>query len=129
MKKSIRRMAVLFAALFVVAMVTSVLFIALEAEHDCIGEDCPVCLQIAVCHSILNLSAGAAGIVLLAAFRRWIASFIQVCCKIAAALLRAALPSARGGGTGAACRKNVFFIGKDPFNGLTSQREGFFAKR
>ena len=74
MKKSIRRMAVLFAALFVVAMVTSVLFIALEAEHDCIGEDCPVCLQIAVCHSILNLSAGAAGIVLLAAFRRWIAS-------------------------------------------------------
>ena len=37
----------LFAALLAVAMLFSVFFIALEAEHDCVGEDCPICQFIA----------------------------------------------------------------------------------
>ena len=33
----------------------SSMFIVIEAEHDCSGEDCPVCLCIAVCGSLLRL--------------------------------------------------------------------------
>lgn len=32
----------------------SAAFIAAEADHDCVGENCPICAQIAVCQNILK---------------------------------------------------------------------------
>ena len=32
----------------------SAAFIAAEADHDCAGENCPICAQIAVCQNILK---------------------------------------------------------------------------
>ncbi len=54
----------LFAVLF------STFFIALEADHDCCGEDCPICAFIAVCENILlgmsrMLSVSEAGFTIL----------------------------------------------------------------
>ncbi len=60
MKKARRWLAVLFAVLFVFTMLSSELYIALEADHDCAGENCSVCAQIGVCHFVLKLLAGAA---------------------------------------------------------------------
>ena len=40
--------AVCFAILF------SLCFIAAEADHDCIGDGCPICCQLAVCDTVLK---------------------------------------------------------------------------
>ncbi len=51
-----RRLAV-FAVLLAVMMLFSALYIVLEANHDCQGEDCAICLQICACLNLLqNLS-------------------------------------------------------------------------
>lgn len=54
----------LFAVLF------STFFIALEADHDCCGDGCPICAFIAVCENILlgmsrMLSVSEAGFAIL----------------------------------------------------------------
>ncbi len=48
-----RRKAVLAAALALV-LLFSVCFIALEADHDCHGDDCAVCAQICACMEALR---------------------------------------------------------------------------
>lgn len=71
MKKASRVLAILFAVLFVCTMLTSVLFLAFEADHDCSGEDCPVCAQIAACQNLLKTLFGAAcGLLAVAVTRR-----------------------------------------------------------
>ena len=40
--------ALLLCAALLVVLSVSVVFIACEADHDCCGEDCPVCRMIAV---------------------------------------------------------------------------------
>lgn len=51
-----RRLAV-FAVLLAVMMLFSALYIVLEADHDCHGEDCAICSQICACLNLLqNLS-------------------------------------------------------------------------
>lgn len=45
----------LFAAVLMLAtLCLSLLFIAVHADHDCIGEDCPVCAVIRIVHSCLH---------------------------------------------------------------------------
>ncbi len=51
----------------VLVLAVSVAFIAHEADHDCSGEDCPICQAIAVNIRLLRL-AGTAAIVLAAFF-------------------------------------------------------------
>lgn len=70
MTKRTRFLFALTAALLVFVMLFSAFYIAAEAGHDCAGEDCRICRQIAVCRNTLNalgLAAAAAGIVFLAA--------------------------------------------------------------
>ncbi len=59
-----KRPASVLALLVAFIMLFSVLFIALEADHDCCGEGCAVCLQIRVCKDLLRdlitVSASAA---------------------------------------------------------------------
>ena len=59
MKKQFRTAAVILAVIIAFSIVISLSFITLEADHDCIGEDCPVCAAIAVCENILRTAASA----------------------------------------------------------------------
>ena len=51
--KARRLAAVVCAALLTCALVCSAAFIFIEAHHDCHGEDCPICAQIALCQDAL----------------------------------------------------------------------------
>lgn len=45
-----KRAAALFVAVaFVFVMLFSMVYIAEESNHDCIGSDCQICYQISVC--------------------------------------------------------------------------------
>ena len=56
MNKKRRLAALVFAALFLITVITSLFIIAHEADHFCIGEDCAVCALVSVCqHTIKAL--------------------------------------------------------------------------
>ena len=58
--KQIRALTALLLAL---VMILSVSFIALNAHHDCSGEDCRICAQIRACEELLrDLLPAAAGL-------------------------------------------------------------------
>ncbi len=62
-----KQIKALTALLLALVMILSVSFIALNAHHDCSGEDCRICAQIRACEDLLrNLLLIAA--VLLAAW-------------------------------------------------------------
>ena len=42
------------AAVLALVMLFSVLYIALEADHDCHGDDCAICVQISACMDLLR---------------------------------------------------------------------------
>ena len=42
------------AVLLALVMLFSVVYIALEADHDCCGEDCAICAQIQACEDLLR---------------------------------------------------------------------------
>ncbi len=46
--------AIALAALVLFVLMTSLFVIAHEADHDCTGENCPVCAFIAVCRNTLK---------------------------------------------------------------------------
>ena len=62
MTKKFRFMVRLLAVVLAVAMLSSAVYIAVEADHDCSGEDCAICHQIGVCENLLK-SLGLAGAV------------------------------------------------------------------
>ena len=51
-KRRIRAAVLVFAFLFV--LVSSFSFVALEADHDCIGENCRICCQITACGYLIR---------------------------------------------------------------------------
>ena len=53
-KHSVIRVLLCLAILF--ALVFSVFYVAVEADHDCVGEDCAVCQQVARCESLLRIA-------------------------------------------------------------------------
>ena len=60
MTKKFRFMTRLLAVLLVIVMLSSAVYIAVEADHDCSGDDCAICHQISVCENLLK-SLGLAG--------------------------------------------------------------------
>ncbi len=58
-----KRFASVLVLLVAFIMLFSVLFIALEADHDCCGEDCAICAQIQVCENLLRNLMTAASLV------------------------------------------------------------------
>ena len=54
MVKTRRITAMVFAAIVLLSMIFSLFIIVSEADHDCTGEDCPVCLCIRLCSDVLN---------------------------------------------------------------------------
>lgn len=49
-----KRFAAVLALLLAFFMLFSILYIALEADHDCCGEDCAVCAAIRTCENLLR---------------------------------------------------------------------------
>ena len=60
MTKKLCFMTRLLAAVLAVVMLSSAVYLAVEADHDCSGEDCAICHQIGVCENLLK-SLGLAG--------------------------------------------------------------------
>ena len=54
MTKKTRITALLLAAAILTVMLCSAFYLALEAGHDCIGDGCAICCQIAVCRNVLK---------------------------------------------------------------------------
>lgn len=53
-KKRNRIAALLFAVTILVIMLYSAFFVAAEADHDCVGEGCPICYQVDACQNTLK---------------------------------------------------------------------------
>ena len=60
MTKKFRFLTGLLAVVLAVVMLSSAVYIAVEADHDCSGEDCAICRQISTCEDLLK-SLGLAG--------------------------------------------------------------------
>ena len=60
MTKKFRFMVRLLAVVLAVVMLSSAVYLAVEADHDCSGDDCAICHQISVCENLLK-SLGLAG--------------------------------------------------------------------
>ncbi len=69
MAKKKRIISLVIAAAVFFAMLYSALYIAAEANHDCVGENCPICYQINICKNTLkNLSLAVCAVAFAAAF-------------------------------------------------------------
>ena len=54
MGKTKRILAMVMAVALFAVMLSSALFLAEEANHDCIGDGCQICLQMNLCRGILR---------------------------------------------------------------------------
>ncbi|MBQ9545559.1 MAG: AraC family transcriptional regulator [Clostridia bacterium] len=54
--------AAILAAFLLICVTASLIFIAGEADHDCSGDDCPVCAFIAICRNTLRSLFEAAAV-------------------------------------------------------------------
>ncbi len=56
--KNMRRLSAwIMTALFLFAAITSLFVIAVEADHDCVGEECVICAIVSACrHTVRSLS-------------------------------------------------------------------------
>lgn len=70
MSSNKRFLTVLLSVVMLLVVLASSLYIAQESNHACIGENCPICLQLSLCRTLLKKSASASrAAVLLAAVR------------------------------------------------------------
>ncbi len=78
MAKQKRIAAALIAAAMLLVLLGAALFLIEEAGHDCIGEGCPVCLQMGICRNTLKGFAPAlCALVFAAAVRRALYDYIS----------------------------------------------------
>lgn len=83
MEKKKKVLAALLAVSVLFAMLYSALFIAAHADHDCDGEDCPICYQINVCQNTLkNLSFAVSAAAFAAAFTYTLCRIIPSCTEV-----------------------------------------------
>lgn len=67
MTKKNRLVAIILALTVFFVMLSSVCFIVAQADHDCVGEDCPICYQISTSENTLKNLGNVAVIVAFAA--------------------------------------------------------------
>ena len=58
-----RILIILLTMAFIFGMLFSVMYIAIESHHDCIGEDCPICQYIIVCENTLKKLSTALAVI------------------------------------------------------------------
>ena len=92
MTKKSRLITGLLAAVLAAVMLSSAIYIAVEADHDCSGDDCAICHQIGVCENLLK-SLGLAGAVaaITAAFTYTVCRAILPCAEMNGTLTLVAL--------------------------------------
>ena len=82
----------LLAAVLAVVMLFSAVYLAVEADHDCSGEDCAICHQIGVCENLLkSLGLAGAAAVITAAFTYTMCKAILPCAETTDTLTLVAL--------------------------------------
>lgn len=68
MTERTRIISAITAITVVFVLLFSILYIAAEANHDCTGEDCPICEQIAICQQQLEQLSGGIAVIVTALF-------------------------------------------------------------
>ncbi len=68
--------AILMSIMILGVLLLSVAFLIHEADHDCTGEDCPVCAMMQQCENTLSRMGTGANISVLAAFAAILSLFI-----------------------------------------------------
>ena len=83
MTKKLCFMTRLLAAVLAVVMLSSAVYIAVEADHDCSGEDCAICRQISICENLLKtLGLAGAAAAITAAFTYTMCKAILPCAEM-----------------------------------------------
>ena len=82
----------LLAAVLAVVMLSSAVYLAVEADHDCSGEDCAICRQINICENLLKtLGLAGAAAAISAAFTYTVCRAILPCAEMNGTLTLVAL--------------------------------------
>ena len=82
MTKKFRFLTGLLAAVLAVVMLSSAAYIAVEADHDCSGEDCAICHQIDAClNSLRELSLAGVAAAVTAAFTYTLCKAVLLCAE------------------------------------------------
>ena len=83
MTKKFRFMVRLLAVVLAVVMLSSAVYIAVEADHDCSGDDCAICRQISICENLLkSLGLAGAAAVFAVAVRYALCRIIPSCAEL-----------------------------------------------
>ena len=83
MTKKFRFMVRLLAVVLAVVMLSPAVYLAVEADHDCSGDDCAICHQIGVCENLLkSLGLAGAAAVITAAFTYTMCKAILPCTEM-----------------------------------------------
>ena len=92
MTKKSRLITGLLAAVLAAVMLSSAVYIAVEANHNCSGEDCAICHQIGVCENLLkSLGLAGAAAAITAAFTYTMCKAILPCAETTDTLTLVAL--------------------------------------
>ena len=92
MTKKFRLITGLLAAVLAAVMLSSAVYIAVEANHNCSGEDCAICHQIGVCENLLkSLGLAGAAAAITAAFTYTMCRAILPCAETIGTLTLVAL--------------------------------------
>ncbi|MCO7118808.1 hypothetical protein NIA13_09685 [Oscillibacter valericigenes] len=92
MTKKLCFMTRLLAAVLAVVMLSSAIYLAVEADHDCSGEDCAICRQISICENLLkSLGLAGAAAAITAAFTYTVCRAILPCAEMSGTLTLVAL--------------------------------------
>ena len=82
----------LLAAVLAVVMLSSAVYLAVEADHDCSGDDCAICRQISICENLLkSLGLAGAAAAISAAFTYTVCRAILPCAEMNGTLTLVAL--------------------------------------
>ena len=82
----------LLAAVLAVVMLSSAVYLAVEANHDCSGEDCAICHQLQVCENLLkSIGLAGAAAAISAAFTYTVCRAILPCAEMNGTLTLVAL--------------------------------------
>ena len=92
MTKKLCFMTRLLVAVLAVVMLSSAIYLAVEANHDCSGEDCAICRQISICENLLkSLGLAGAAAAITAAFTYTMCRAILPCAETIGTLTLVAL--------------------------------------
>ena len=92
MTKKFRLITGLLAAVLAAVMLSSAVYIAVEANHNCSGEDCAICHHLQVCENLLkSIGLAGAAAAISAAFTYTVCRAILPCAEMNGTLTLVAL--------------------------------------